>query len=1431
MNGTTQTRLDDVEERLKAIWLDVLQRSDVGIDDNFFEVGGHSLKALELEVRIGVEFDSEISLENIFNHLTIRELAAYIRSSQDDAISFIKPVPDRPYYPVSWTQKKMFFAYFDGLENAVIDIRRVEHEIEPSELEQAFQYIMKRHKLLRTTVGIQADAVVQFVHDESQAESFRLLYWEAPGEKALQEEFIRKCVAEINRPYTLDQLPLFRIGLVRLPGEGSLLILHFHHIIFDASSLRLVYHELECISKGELLPKMQLQYADYCVWQNELEKSEAYQEKKAFWLDMFADELPVLNLPLDRPRSNGLISTYGNKNFYLSEQTTKAIQTVAKQHQVTPSILLTAVYGLLLSKYCAQTDITLGMLSSRRYSGLENSIGVFLRTVPIRFQAVPEQAFPEYLQQVKNSLIRSLEHQEYDVDELEESICRHHGVSKTDHPLYRVSLNIHTEMDSVTESIIGAEGDTLQSGNSQDIACGIYFLDSGAICLNMEYNMELFDSGTIQRMGEHFTILLEAVLSQPARKLEEFSLLTEAERHHILHLFNKETADLPTEQTLQAIFEQRVELYADKLAVSCADQSLTYRELNQKANQLARVLVDKGVGPGVTAGVMLERSVDMMVSLLAILKAGGAYLPISPDYPPDRVTFLLEDSQAKVVLVDRDVQDSSPHVKSLYVNVKQPAFYAHDDSNLAPRSTPADLAYIMYTSGSTGQPKGVMIEHRSVVNRIAWMHKQFPITADDCVLQKTPFTFDVSVWELFGWYFHGARVCFLAPGMEKDPEVILATLARERITLMHFVPSMLSSFLSYIEPRIEQETERLSSLRFLFASGEALLPSTVNTFNRMIHARNGARLINLYGPTETTVEVSWFDCSADYGVRPAQTIIPVGKPIDNIRLYVVDQKDGLQPIGVAGELMISGIGVGRGYLNQPEITAQKFVDDPWSPGNRMYRSGDLVRWMPDGNIEYLGRMDEQVKIRGVRIELGEIENALLELPEIESAAAAIKTSAAEEKLLCLYYVSRDEVKPDEVKSYLAKRLPRFMVPDAIVAIEEIPLTASGKVNRKLLPTPVAEVEFTADELPESELEKKLADICQKVLHVEQLGVHTNLFSAGANSLKIILIASQIRRELNMDVPVSAVYTKPTIAEIAAYLQAEASPASADGNHDLVLINKGSAEAPSLFLIHDISGSIDAYLELVNYLGDRFTCYGIPAEVNHDAQSQEISIETLAQNYLEKVKKVQSEGPYHLAGWSLGGLLAFEITRQLEADGDEVDMLVLIDSSPPLLHQHLQQPDPAVVASVRQQMAQVVTAAEWSAQLEQETTLYGLYKKVAQYMEQHSLTHETLEAVMPKEIMQAIPGYAHGQQVDFYRYVHLFIDLQHAYVHYQPPRKVFAQAHLVKAQKSAIEENKWNAFFYRPIALHEIEGDHFSIFKEPAVAEMASFFAAIAPERG
>ncbi len=1425
MHRTIQTHRDEIEEKLKAVWREVLQIDEVGINDHFFEVGGHSLKALELEVRIGIEFDTEISLENIFGNLTIRELADYICGSEEDKRSVIKPAPERAYYPVSWTQKNMYFSAASGIEQYVMDMRKLDYDIDPDDLEQAVYTIIKRHRLLRTTFEIRDEEVVQVVHDDF--DWFRIKSWDAPREKELQEAFIRNCVGELNRSYSLQELPLFRIGLIRVPRQGCLLLIHFHHIIFDAYSIKLVYQELECIRQGRLLPPLHLQYADYCVWQKELEATEEYERRRAFWLDMFAGEHPQLNLPLDRPRSNRLVSAYGVRNIRLKRELIEQINNTATRYQATPSIFLTAVYGLFLSKYTAQSDISLGILSSRRYSGLENSLGVFIRPVPLRFQAAADQTFSEYLQQVKKQFIGVLEHQECDVNEIEEEICRQKGLSRTEHPLYRVSLNFHTELESILESLISGEDDVVETRNTLDIACGFYMLDTGEACLNTEYNMELFDPGTIERMGEHFMGLLQAVLSEPEGKVGRYSLLSHEERHQILHVFNDTASDLVVEQTLQAIFEQQAEKAGDNIAVKYKDHSLTYQELNHRSNQLSRVLMDNGVGAGSVVGIRLERSLEMMVGLLAILKAGGAYLPIGTDYPLDRVSFVLKDSQARVLLVDAAARIEGWKPECLMLDIQDPSLYQGGDANPEPRSGPVDLAYIIYTSGSTGTPKGVMVEHRSVVNRIAWMHRQFPIGGEDCILQKTPYTFDVSVWELFGWYYNGASLCFLPPDMEKDPEMILTTIAREQVTLVHFVPSLLNGLLSYMVPRAVSEGGRLSSLRYLFVSGETLLPGTVNLFNQTLFSANATRLINLYGPTEATVEVSWFDCSETAGEGGSRNLIPIGKPIDNIRLYIVDREDELQPIGVPGELLISGIGVARGYLDRAGLTADKFVQDPWVKGNRMYRTGDLARWMPDGNIEYLGRMDGQVKIRGVRIELGEIENIALQWQEIEAAVAAVKEISAGDQALCLYYVPRHRLDSEALRSYLVKKLPRLMVPDYIIGVPKIPLNSSGKADRRLLPLPEAGVHQAGDDLPVDEAELQLAKICQDVLHLAAIGVRTNLFSVGASSLRIILIAARIRQDMGVDLPVSEVYTKQTIAELAAYIRTEVSQTPPKSEHDLILIHKGAPEAPFLFFIHDISGSIDAYFGLAARLGDKYTCYGVPAETTGRQWRHGVTVEELAGTYLARIKKIQEDGPYSLAGWSLGGLLAFEIAKQIEAEGDDVSMLALIDSSHPGMLRHLQTPDEAEVESFRRQLEGALPAYEWIAGLRDETTLYGIYKELARHMEASGLGYEALEALVPMDIMRAIPAYAQHSTSDFYHYVNLFIDLQHAYVHYNPVRKVFAQAYLIKAaESSGVAENGWNAFFYRPVIFREVNGDHYSVFREPDLAGLAEVFETI-----
>lgn len=581
----------------------------------------------------------------------------------------------------------------------------------------------------------------------------------------------------------------------------------------------------------------------------------------------------------------------------------------------------------------------------------------------------------------------------------------------------------------------------------------------------------------------------------------------------------------PSGQTIHRWFEEQVMRTPERIAVIHEEGSITYGELNRRANRLARSLRKAGVGPDRIVAIMTERSLEMVVGLFGILKAGGAYLPIDPRYPSQRIRFMLEDSRAEILLVSGSPAVEAGEVTTIDLR-SETAYEETDDSDLEPPGMAADLAYVIYTSGSTGQPKGVMIEHQSVINRLLWMQQAYPIGEHDVILQKTPFCFDVSVWELFWWSMVGAKVCMLVPQGEQDVETIVRTIARRQVTTMHFVPSMLYAFVDYLENN--GVPEGLRSLRRVFASGEALPAQLVNRFNRLMRA-NGTALINLYGPTEATVDVSYFDCSSERELN----LVPIGKPIDNIRLYVVEGANRLMPVGVSGELCISGVGLARGYWNRQALTEEKFVPNPFEPGERMYRTGDLARLLPDGNIEYLGRIDHQVKIRGYRIELGEIEARLHRHPSIKEAVVIDCADSQGMPFLCAYLVASDEVSIAAIKRFLSDDLPEYMIPSRFVRLERMPLTPNGKLDRRSLPQPIAE--RVAEERcapPRDETESFLVGQWSKLLEVEEVGIHDHFFELGGNSLQIQQLKMNIVRSFGVSVSMADILRHPTPAELA-----------------------------------------------------------------------------------------------------------------------------------------------------------------------------------------------------------------------------------------------------------------------------------------------------------
>ncbi|MDR0268474.1 condensation domain-containing protein, partial [Paenibacillus sp.] len=653
MSGIKQEAIhleEDVIRNLTVLWKEILQLQEVGENDNFFELGGHSLKALELESRIGVMFDVHIPLETIFNHLTIKDLASLIISSQGDKYSPIQSAPERDFYPISWTQKQMLLAGVTSVQHSIMEMRLIYQSIDPYELERAFQKIINRHHMLRTTFEWRDGEFVQLVHDEDHW--FKVITIDATDKKRRGER-IDDLIAEVDRPYDLSKLPLFRIGLAKYSEEEWLLVISIHHIIADAYSIGLLMNELDCLSQGRLLPKHNLQFTDYCVWQQELKFSPSYEERRNFWFDLFADCVPVLQLPLDHPRSNQMLSKYRIKTVSLDREVVSRLKNIAQTCHVTPSILLTSVLGILMSNYSGQKDFTFGMLSSRRYNGLENCIGMFIRTVPVRLKIDLSSRYTDFLNDVKTACLSSFEHQECDLDDFAEQICRYHEIQPDGNLLYNISINFHTELDHVPERILAEDGEESQEIKALDLSIDVYFPPSEEMYILFQYNAEVFDIETVERWGRHFSNLLNAVMADPMVSLKHISMMTENEKAYLLTGLNDTEVPYPKEKGIPELVERQAILRPDAIAVISGEKQLSYRELHEASMRVARRLRSKGVGEGGLVGVMADRSAGLIAAVLGVLRTGAAYVPIDPGYPAERVAYLLEHAQTPVVLVQQ----------------------------------------------------------------------------------------------------------------------------------------------------------------------------------------------------------------------------------------------------------------------------------------------------------------------------------------------------------------------------------------------------------------------------------------------------------------------------------------------------------------------------------------------------------------------------------------------------------------------------------------------------------------------------------------------------------------------------------------------------------------------------------------------------------
>ena len=973
------------------------------------------------------------------------------------------------------------------------------------------------------------------------------------------------------------------------------------------------------------------------------------EEKLSYWRERLAGLPAVLELPTDRPRPPVQRFRRASESLALSSSLSESLKELSEREGITLFVTLLAAFQTLLSRYTGQSDIVVGaIVPGRDAAETEMVSGPFAGTVIVRTDVENDPTFRELLQRVKDLVQRDVEQQNVSFDRLVQELQPERELSRN--PLFQALFSLIPAMTLAPMDGQPANLEADSDAAKVDLQLQLHDGPEGMVA-GFTYDTDLFDATTMRRMAGHFQTLLQGAVANPELRLSRLPLLGQAEEHQLLVEWNSTATDYPRNIPLHRFIEEQVERTPAATALVYGSEHLSYRELNARANQLAHRLKKLGVGPDVLVAVCAERSVEMVLALLAVVKAGGAYVPLDPEYPRERLEVMLADSKAPVVLIQERLLDRIPDcgVHVICLDRDWPTLQAESTENLPAEVNGKNLVYVIYTSGSTGQPKGVPNVHEGIVNRLLWMQDMYQLGPRDRVLQKTPYSFDVSVWEFFWPLMTGAALVVARPNGHKDPAYLAGLIANEKITTIHFVPSMLSIFLE------AEGLDRCRALRRVFASGEALPFDLQQRFFQKL----SAELHNLYGPTEAAVDVTYWACQP----TSKETIVPIGKPIANTQIYILDTCLQPVPVGVAGELHIGGIGLARGYLNRPELTAEKFIRNPFShePGARLYKTGDLACFRSDGNIEYLGRIDHQIKLRGFRIELGEIEALLCDCAEVRHAAVLLREDVPGNKYLAAYMVpvSGKKLEIDELRARLRQKVPEFMVPSKFVVLEKFPMTTSGKVNRRALPVPTQadlapSTKFAA---PKDEIESRLVQIWESVLGVRPIGVSHNFFELGGNSLLAVKLMNRIEQEFGKNLLIATLLQAPTIEQFAGILRQDG---RAPALSCLVPIQTGGSKTP-FFCVHGANGAVVRFYDLARYLGADQPFYGLQARGLDERNSQPTRVEEMAADYIKEMRGVQPEGPYVIGGYSLGGAVAFEMAQQLSAQGQGAATVVLFDT--------------------------------------------------------------------------------------------------------------------------------------------------------------------------
>ncbi|HEX5876035.1 MAG TPA: amino acid adenylation domain-containing protein, partial [Pyrinomonadaceae bacterium] len=1373
-----------VERPLAGVWSDLLGLPQIGIHDNFFDLGGHSLLATQLISRVRELFQVELPLREVFQQPTIAALAVAIeqlrqdvqdlRDGQDNFCRRPRSKSDGFVFPLSFAQRRLWFLHQMEPSNAAYNMPlafRLTGQLDVEALQWSLNEIVRRHEILRTTFNVLDQEPVQLIAATGE---LTLVVTDLVSE-AEAEMLASK---EAQRPFDLVRGPLIRAMLMRLATDKHVLLVTMHHIIGDGWSQTVLLNELGVLYEAAVagrsspLPELSIQYGDFAEWQREWLQGERLDQQLDYWQKHLTGAPPSLELPTDRPRPTVQSFNGARHSFALSSDVSARLVQLSRREESTLFMTLLAAFYVLLYRYSGETDIVIGTpVANRSRREIEPLIGFFVNTLALRANLSGDRTFSELLAQVREVSLGAYAHQDLPFEMLVEELSPIRDPSRN--PLFQVMFALQNMPEAASQSSrLVIEPVDVKTARAQfDLILDVVDL-GGQLHLTFVYNTDLFDASTIQRMAAHFEVLLSGV--DAGESIGALPLLTAADLRQLLVEWNDTAKELQGELCIHRLFEQQAERVPEAVALVLEERRMTYGELNQRANRLANYLRSSGVGPESFVGLMFERSPEMIVALLAILKAGGAYVPLDPSAPPARLSYMLDDAGISVLVTDRHLANELSFAKRA-ICIDDERVSKHSDRNLPALTSGDNAVYVTYTSGSTGAPKGVVITHRSLCNVVAAFVQAFDIRPQSCVLQFATLTFDASMEEIFIALTTGARLCLVSRETLLSSRQLVEYTQEHEVTVATLPPSMLAVLSPGEFPTLET----------VIAAGERCPAETAARWSQ------GKRFINGYGPTEATIGCILYEHEGAHTGDP-----PIGRPISNIRIYLLDQGLNPVPVSVAGELYIGGVGVARGYLGRAGLTAEKFISDPFStePGARLYQTGDMARYLPDGNIKFAGRRDEQLKIRGMRIEPGEIEATLKEHAAVAEAAVI----ADEDRHLVAYVTTKpgEAVTAEELRIFARQKLPDYMVPSFFASLDKLPLTPNGKVDRIALRAMVrTQFERVAERVePRDLLESQLARIWEELLHVEP-GVRDNFFELGGHSLLVVPLLARVEQVTGKRLNVAAVFTAPTIEALASILR--------DGHEQsrrtsLIPIQPHGSLTP-VFFVHPAGGSIAAYFALARALDLERPVYAFEGTLAGVAERE---VELLAANYVEAIRAVQPDGPYLLGGWSTGGVVAFEIARQLQTRGADVKLVALLDSVAPGDHEGEDDLDLLAGFALNLGVASDL--------------VYSAPQEVLQ-----SGTHAQLSWVLDQACRaQRLPPDVSAD--DLRHPFELYLADVKAFRNYRPPASSIPLLLLRAEEERENPETiaRWRRLSSDNLEIHNVPGDHLTMMRAPHVSTLA-----------